>query len=210
MRFMTSRMASHVIPVVFWVGVMILPCSINAETMMSHLIIGGFDATSKTKRVQIGRDVLLEVEKISKFLPTPPPSDQAWLREEALAIRKLGSSDAAVSRHQQLVKTQEFQHQELFKALLAIKDALHCVLDESTPLHKEIMCWAVASLMLTDSDMLNDSISILLKSGRLPKDIHNHVMLGSKDLGHSYIWVFAGRGMHKYIVIPYLRGELNQ
>jgi hypothetical protein len=133
------------------------------------------------------------------------------VQEERLAISKLGDSDASLSRHRQFQLIPELQHVLLFDVLSAIKGALNCTMDKSTPIRREMLCWAVASFSLTDADRLDTSISILLKSGRLPKDIGEQTQVPlSEGPEYSRVLGMYGRGMLEFLVIPYLRGDIVQ
>lgn len=175
---------------------------------LSVLINGQFDATSKKDRAKIARDLLAEIQKLFQYLPTQKPQEAAWLKQEKEAIGKLDQAEAVTSRRVQMAMTPEFQQEKLHSTLTAIQDTLACAADPSSSLSREMMCWSVASFLLTDRAMFDDSISILLKAGRLPRDVEKQAFLGSESLGFGYFYdVLWGRGIQEHIVIPYLKGQ---
>lgn len=202
---------------IFFTTVAILIFAFPAQAADSADLIGGkFNATSHKVRGEIARKLLTTVHRLSIYVPTPKPSESAWVEQEGIVIQKLNTdnddSTAANSRRLQYVHSPEFQQQKLYTVLADIENALSCAAAPNTPLRKEIMCWSVASFLLTDHSMFNDSIAILLKAGRLPKDVTEHksdVMLGSESLGFGFWYEAYGRGIQEYIVIPYLKGQLK-
>ncbi len=169
----------------------------------SDLINGHFDATSKKERNKIARDLSAEVQMLAQYLSSPKPQDSAWVKQELAAINQLGQSEAAVSRRVQLVKSPEFQYEQLYTALTSIQNALTCAANPSNSLSKEMMCWDVAGFLLTDNNVFNDSIPILFKAGHLPRDD----MIGDKSLGFGFFYAIKGRGIQQFVVIPYLIGQ---
>lgn len=199
---------------IFFTTVSILFSSLPAQAAdSSDLINGKFNAASHKARGEIARDILTMVRHLYSYVPTPKPTESAWVEQEGNEINKLvtlGETKAADSRRIQYYESPEFQQQTLHNALADLQNALSCAAAPSTPFRKEIMCWSVASFLLTNHDLFNNSIPILLKAGRLSKDaidagasIHN----GPLGFGATYEWY--GRGIHEYIVIPYLKDQLK-
>lgn len=173
------------------------------------LIRGGFDSNSRAQRLEIAKEVLSSVETLAQYLPTLKPSEKTWIDEERLAIDNLGDSKAASSRLRTWYESPEVQHERLATALTEITNALHCVIDGTPPLRREIVCWAVASSNLTDSTTLDTAIGILLKSGRLPKKpLSEYFFWEGPDYTNNWRWY--GRGMLQYLVVPYLQGNITQ
>ena len=186
-------------------GILLLAALPARAVDASDLINGKFDATSRKERREIAKDLGERVHTLAQYLPSLKPQDSAWLTQENEAIDRLGQSEAALSRRVQLGTSPEFQHEKLHNSLAAIRDAIACAGDPSTSLSREMMCWSVGSFLLTDRDMFNDSISILIKAGRLPRDVEKHAI--SPSLGFGYFYNLWGRGIQDYIVIPYLKGQ---
>ena len=70
-----------------------------------------------------------------------------------------------------------------------------------------MMCWSVGSFLLTDRSTFNDAVLILLRAGRLPRDIDKQAMLGSESLGFGFFYNVWGRGIQEYMLIPYLKNQ---
>lgn len=188
-------------------GILLLGGLSAGAADVSNLVDGKFEATSKKERTEIARDLWEKVQKLAQYLPSPRPQESAWLKQETDAIDRLGQSDGALSRRVQLAASPEFQHAKLHTTLTAIRDALSCIAEQSSSRSREMMCWSVASFLLTDRATFNDSISILLKAARLPRDVAKQAMLGSESLGFGYFYDLWGRGIQEYVVIPYLKGQ---
>lgn len=174
---------------------------------VSNLIDGHFDTMSKKERAEIARALREKVQKLAQYLPTPRPQESAWLKQESDAIDRLGKSDAELSRRVKLAESPEFQHAKLHSNLTAIRDALTCAAEQSHSISREIMCWSIASLLLTDRAAFNDAVLILLRAGRLPRDIDKQAMLGSESVGFGLFFDMWGRGIQEYVVIPYLKSQ---
>ena len=167
----------------------------------SDLINGDFDATSRKERSEIARELLNYVENLSIYVTTPKPSEIEWLDAEQQAIAKLKETDAWSGRMAQLYDSPEFQHQKLYGLLDDIKTQLGCVIGEDTILRREILCWSITSLRLSDRTTFDDAITILKRHGKLPEDIPD-------GYGEFYGWYASG--INEYIVIPYLRGSIRE
>lgn len=172
------------------------------------LILGGFDGASKKERLEIARDILGRVEKLSNYVATPKPSEIAWVHTEQEAIASLKGTDAYDERVRQLYQSPEFQNLKLRILLDGIENTLQCVTSDDTNLRKEILCWSRASLDLSNRATLDDAIMILKKHDRLPKDIADKAELGLGNYSEDYDWM--ARGINEYIVIPYLQGRIME
>jgi len=173
------------------------------------LIVGEFDASSKKERREIAKDLLSLIEKLASYLATPKPSEIAWVNKETVAIDKLRGTDAWRERITQFYESPEFQQQKLKSLLDNIKTGLQCVNNDKVNLKSEILCWAVASHNLSDKSTLDDSIMILKRNGRLPKDIADKAGL-FEVTGYSARYDWYARGINQYIVIPYLSGRISK
>lgn len=172
------------------------------------LILGNFDAKSKQARVDIAKDTLNHVRALADFLPTQKMTEIEWIEKEKAEINKLNDANATSSRLIQLLRSPEINHQKLSGLLKAITDALECVASPNVNIKIEMLCWSVASFHMTDSGTLNDVILFLIDSGRLPDNIVQQAGLSDvTGIGSEYNWF--GRGMQEYILIPYLKGEIN-
>lgn len=173
-----------------------------------NLIDGKFESNSKKDRTAIARDLLAEVSGFADLLPLPRPSDTSWVETERAAIDRLGNSAAASSRLLQFYESPEFQNVKLANTLDQIKSAIECILNQGIPLRREVYCWATASFFLGDKSTFADGIAILRRAKRLPKDARLKGKIGDLD-GVAVSFEFFSRGIQQYIVLPYLKAEIN-
>lgn len=180
------------------------------------LIGGKFTIQSHIVRGEIARDLLGKVQRLSDLLPNPTPSESDWVKQEGVDIEKLDDrSEAKNHRRLRYVESPEFRHVNLHIMFTNILQSLSCAAAPNTSLSMEMYCWSIASFYLTDLEFFNYSIHVLIKSGRLPlpSNIADHsnfgIVLGSKELGYGYWLNTYGRGIHGYIVNPYLNGHIK-
>jgi len=178
------------------------------------LILGKFDATSKKERIEIARDLLREVKMLSDYVATPKPSEIDWVLAELEAIDGLEGGDAWRERGRQLFDSAEYQNRALRNLLDKIESTLVCVTGEDpsiegTGIEQEMLCWSLASFALSTRSTIDDAIPVLIKHGRLPKDIKAKadLLVGTN---YSDLWDWWGRGVHEFIVIPYLQGKITK
>ena len=174
----------------------------------NDLILGTFDAASKKERLEIARDILGQIEKLSNYVATSKPADITWVLTEQQSILQLDGTDARAARSIQLHETPEFQNLQLRNLLDNIEYMLQCVIavDVDESIEREIFCWSVISLYLSDRSTIDDAIPILVKHDRLPKDIEDKAsLLMIRNYSDIYDW--WGTGIHEHIVIPYLQSE---
>ena len=177
----------------------------------NDLILGTFDAASKKERLEIARDILGQIEKLSNYVATSKPADITWVLTEQQSIAQLDGTDARAARSIHLRGTPEFQNLELRTMLDNIEHMLQCVIgvDVDESIEQEILCWSLASRHLSDRSTIDDAIPILVKHDRLPKDIEDKVrLLVTRNYSDMYDW--WGTGIHAHIVIPYLQGKITE
>ena len=174
----------------------------------NDLILGTFDAASKKERLEIARDILGQIEKLSNYVAMSKPADITWVLTEQESIAQLDETDAQGARIIQLHETPEFQNLQLRNLLDNIEYMLQCVIavDVDESIEREIFCWSVISLYLSDRSTIDDAIPILVKHDRLPKDIEDKASLWMIR-NYSDIYDWWGTGIHEHIVIPYLQSE---
>ena len=165
---------------------------------------GGFNAKARDVRTELARNALTELNLFADLLPTPRPSDVVWAEEEQAAIRQLTDGNAILSRHEQLYASPEFQHVRVYNFLKAIQDAFRCVIDPTTGLQREMVCWASAALLLGDHFVFGDGVGILARSKRLP----DKTRWGDYD-SVAFFFNTYSRGIHEYLILPYLKGDLK-
>ena len=75
------------------------------------LIGGTFDATSKKERLEIAREILGDIEKLSNYVATSKPADITWILTEQEAIDAIKrNSCTGLQELGQLHETPEFQN----------------------------------------------------------------------------------------------------
>lgn len=175
---------------------------VSAQSNASgSLIDGRFDASSRTARLLIGRDLLKQVGNFADVLPSPKPADVHWVETEQAAIEQISDSGVRFKRFSQLYDAPEFHHVKLHNALQSVKSALQCVLEPSVPLRREMLCWATAGFVLGDSNTYSDGIKVLRRANRLP----DNPAVGVAEL---LFYGFA-QGIQKHLVIGYLRNDFK-
>ncbi len=202
-RFSTTLMVNITIVLLFF------PFFHAHAADAGDLINGSFKSSYREERIKIAKDILKQIELLESYLSEPKPSEISWVDEERVAIDKLKGTDAWNERIKRFYESPEFQHQKLKTLLGNIKQNLNCITLNKISLRKEMLCWAKASLTLTDSTTFDDSISILIRNDRLPKDIAKKAKL-LEISGYSTKYGWYGRGIHEHIVIPYLAGKINK
>ena len=190
------------------VVLMLLPLARSFGASAIDLNGGKFDARSQRDRQQIARDLLQKIQLLDSFLPTIKPSEALWLSQERAAIDRLEDSNATYSRLKNLVESPEFYLQKLKLLLDKIKRAISCAVQEKIETKQEMLCWLMASFHLSDRSTINDAMMILIRNGRLPKDIGKKSGLFC-DLECSDPYEWFARGIQEYIVIPYFAGTLE-
>lgn len=175
---------------------------LHAQTFTSGALIDGkFDAASRAVRSQIARDLLTRVNAFADLVPTPKPTDVAWVDAENAALSKISDSTASFNRTTQFYESVEFQNVKLYNVLQSVRSALACVLDTNVPVRREIYCWASASLLLSNQTTYSDGIRVLRQSNKLP----DTPVTSTAQLLFSGL----GRGIQEYVVLPYLRGDIK-
>lgn len=188
-------------------------CFLLQNPLLAHaastasILSGNFDASSKQERVEIARDLISEIQKLTRFLSSPKPENTTWLKKEREAISNLKDSDAVEHRYARLIQTPEYQHEKLHGMLTMVHEALLCVASPSTTISREIMCWSVASFHLTDHSVFNEAIPILINSGWMPNDLDKHTKAAGKSLGYGFYFEAWGRGIQEHVIIPYLKSQ---
>jgi hypothetical protein len=159
-----------------------------------RLISGDFDAKQKVELTATAKLIRAKIDLLDSYLPNPKPSEDAWS-----------------TRVRQLADSPEFWQGQLKDLLSVIKNNLDCIVNEKVELSPKMLCWAVAGHDLSDRSTFNDSIMILKKYGRLPKDIDQKAELlpETSGLGYGYFYGLYARGITEYILIPYLAGKIK-
>jgi hypothetical protein len=193
----------------------VISCSFTNSAIAEKsnvLILGEFNVKSHIVRSEIARDLLSKVRLLSDSLPNPTPSDSTWVKQEKIDIDKIvDMSESRTSRLLRYDQSPEFRHVRLHTVVNNIFQSLSCAAAPNTSLSMEMYCWSVASFYLTEAEFINDSVNILIKSGRLSNNFVGNIAgaIGSKEIGYGYWLKIYGRGIHEYIVNPYLNGQIK-
>lgn len=180
--------------------------SFSAGASSLGLITGEIDAKSRTARAKAASELLADLERLSSLVQSPRPSESAWVEFEQARIAKIKDSDAT-GRFIQLQNTAEFQQSAVYAHLQEVKNALLCITQSPATLQSEMLCWSVASLLLDESDVFDFGVNVLVKAKRLPEDLHLKLGSAATD-GIQFRNRLRARGIQRYIVLPYLRGEV--
>ena len=172
-----------------------------------------FNAASHQARNAVARDILKKVRSFSNYVPALKPDELAWVQEESAAINKLesaGESKDVKTRRIEYEISPEVRQQNLRIVLADLQTALSCAASASKPIREEMKCWSVASFLLTDHSMLDDSIGTLLKTGRISKDlIGDTTAIHGEPLNYGDYYEWYGRGILERILIPYLKNQIK-
>ncbi len=157
----------------------------------------GFDWQDKVSRGQLAGDLLKRVEILAAVIPPMTSSALEKLRREQAKVASLGD-DASPRRRGRLYLSKRFQHQSLLELVDQTLGALSCAAN-SRKVASEMACWAQASAFLLEEDRLDLGLNILREARMVPRDEDMHVT--AQD---PVVWYGEyGRGMVRYILIPY-------
>lgn len=180
--------------------------SANA-TGAASLIDGRFEANSRRARVELAREMLVEVNRLADIVAPPRPYDLTWVAEQHAALSSLEGGNGFTTKVDLFYRTPAFQHVRLYNVLRELKNAVACVAEPNVALRRELSCWAAAALLLADRNTFVDSMTALKQAKRLPDDaVRDHV--GTAE-GLAVRYSLYSRGINEYLVLPYLRGDLR-
>lgn len=152
------------------------------------------------------KELAIEFSKLFKVLdnaiPSLTPSEQEWLiKEKPLVVFDL-------KRFSYLEEKVEFQ-QELVKEILEkILGATNCII-QAQEIRQEIHCWSQISYYFVQGEILDNGLKILEKGNKIfisKEKIQD--LYGKKPFDRS-LYRLLGHGIIKYIITPYLAGELK-
>ena len=178
--------------------------SLNANALdVNSLILGKFDSAIRANRLQIASSVEESINKLVALLPIQKPQEISWVNEEGAA---LDSMDNKYSNHRyfKLYNSPEFRHLQLTNHLSNISSAIRCIKSEPINIAMEMYCWNELSLGLQDSVKFKENILILIRDGRLSKDVESITAIGGESLGHGYFLRVFGSGIQQHIISPFL------
>lgn len=176
-------------------------------TGATSLIDGRFEANSRRARVELAREMLVEVNRLADIVAPPRPYDLTWVAEQHAALARLEPGDGFSTRVDLFYRTPAFQHVRLYNVLRELKNAVACVAEPNVALRRELSCWAAAALLLADRSTFVDSVNALKQAQRLPERPAQDNLGTAEGLAVRYS--LYSRGINEYLVLPYLRGDLR-
>ncbi|MCB2183900.1 MAG: DUF2804 domain-containing protein [Desulfobulbaceae bacterium] len=186
--------------------ILFYPSFSNADKAM-QLMLGEFDAHSRNERIELAVDILNYINKLANYLPTQKPSEIEWVNKELNSIHKLDDKEAAFSRMVDLRFTPEYSHRESSNLFMQINNALKCAANKESEIKQEMSCWALAGLLMKNPE-IEDSLKILLDSGRIPKDIEKNMYGGDITRFAQWLAIYE-KGIYEYILVPYLANKIQ-
>ena len=180
----------------------------DKKSGLSLLVEAKWGTLTKSQRVEIANELLTKIKALDAYIPSLTPKDSQWLDAEWNSLASL-PFEASNQKAFRLTSSAEYQTRKLKKGLEEISLALECVKKwAGVSIEREMFCWAGASHDLTDKDSFNDSIRILVKSGKisLPSTVRDQ--LGLSPFPGDDLWIgfnLYGRLIQGKIVLPHLQ-----
>jgi hypothetical protein len=168
----------------------------NAATAWDLISPQHFDPQSKAERKAIASDLASRVARLADLVATQDRSELQKLEQDEA---KLAASGSEGRPNAELQLSVAYQHRKLAKLLDDIHTALDCVMNSDTE-PSEMLCWARASLLLSDEESLKLAIGILRDNRRLPENRNLPPLIRGPEVWYD---TYA-RGILEYILIPYL------
>jgi hypothetical protein len=155
-----------------------------------------FDPHSKAERKAIANDLAFRVARLADLVAD---QDRSELQKLAQDEEKLAAAGPDSKPNAELQLSVAYQHRKLVKLLADIHTALDCVINSDTN-PSEMLCWARASLLLSDEESLKLAIGILRDNRRLPENRNLPPLIRGPEVWYD---TYA-RGILEFILIPYL------
>ena len=178
----------------------------GSKNVASDLYRGAFNATSKSNRIAIAKDILKQITLLDGFIPNPTPAEVSWINTEDEATKRALVS----SRRINLIDSAEFQKFKLKSYLRYIKSSLLLVIN-SNSLQEEMYGWGNITAQLIDQATLNDALYTLKNHNQFPNEIERirELCIGSGEDRSAYNMCYHsyGEGIFSYIIMPYLQNQ---
>ncbi len=190
------------------VVVLCLACPGSVDAANSGDLINGEGvyAHSREYRTALASSLEQLVRPLYQSVPNLSPDERAWLQAEQSRID--GISDQT-SKNRQIVlftESHEFHIARAKQGLGQQLEMIECIENPRVTIQAEMVCWAILSLILQDP-FLFESMEILSDHGRIA--VPTTSIIANTSLGLD-IFRFYGRGILKFILIPYLLAERDQ
>ena len=168
---------------------------------------------TKSQRVEIADELLIKIKTLDAYIPSLTPNESQWLDAEWNSLVSL-PFEASNQKAFRLNSTPEYQTKQLKEGLETIRVSLECIKKwAGVSIGQEMFCWAYVAYNLTDKDSFNDSIRILVKSGKinLSSAVNEHLGLipyPAEDVWLSYN--MYGRLIQSKIVLPHMQKMIQK
>ena len=179
----------------------------DSKSAMTLLLTTEPGNLTKSQRLQIANELLQKIKALDAYIPSLTPNESQWLDAEWNSLDSL-PLEASNQKAFRLTSSPEYQTKELKKGIEAIRASLECIKKwAGVSIEQEMFCWAYAAYNFTDKDQFNDSIRILVKSGKisLPSTVRDQ--LGLSPFPGDDVWIvfnMYGRLIQGKIVLPYM------
>jgi len=170
-------------------------------------------ALTESQRVEIANELLKKIKALDGYIPSLTPNESQWLDEEWNSLTALPLEESNQKAFK-LTSSPEYQTRELKRNIKNITIGLECVKNVvGVSIKKEMFCWASVSHDLTDKDSFNDSIRILVKSGKIFLSSAVSDRLGLIPYPAEDVWLpynMYGRLIQSKIVLPHMQKMIQE
>ena len=168
-----------------------------AATAWDLVYAQDFDASSRTQRRDVARDLSTRIGVLINRMPEQRPKELARLQKKEASIK-----DASDRERSAFYESAAYQHWYLARMLNKVTRDLHCAATQES-IAAEMLCWSRVALQLSDEERIRFAVRRLQDSRRLDKDKNLPVHAQDPDVWY----VTYGRGILEHIVIPYLETQ---
>ena len=197
---------------------LILSISISSQTFCAEFPKwrqifndSNFDSNSKENRHIVAEGLLEHLKQLNAYIPNLKPYELQWLEQENESLNKL-KGEAWAQKMMKIEWTPENHTKRIKEKLNNIIGSLNeIVLNKKLTLQQEVMYWAHVVLILMEDEYFNESLTVLIKSGRinLTDEITSNMMLVRED-DMWLLYKFYGKSIQATIVLPYLMDKIKK
>ena len=181
--------------------------SMDAKALdSSDLIKGQFDWATRVNRIQIVSSLEDSLKKVTDLLPIQKLEEVNWVKAEGDALDRM-EDKYSNPRFLKLYNSPEFRHLQLKNHLSNLSYYISCIKSKQISIAMEMYCWNGLSIGLQDSIKFKENIPILIRDGRLSKEIEKNLDIGNDSLGHGYFFGVYGKGIQENVIAPYLKSH---
>lgn len=159
---------TYIFILVFFVSIAAFNTRADAKTSILSLLLRSKDGNlTKSQRIEIADELLKNIRALDANIPSLTPKESQWLESEWNSLGSL-PLEASNQKAFRLSSLPEYQTREFKKGIEFIRVSLECIKKwAGVSIEQEMFCWAGAAYYLTDNGLFNDSIRILVKSGKI-------------------------------------------